>query len=89
MSRIHIILYDAEKELFRQQAAAEGLTLTEWLRMAARDRLTSSAGSAIKSVDELLAFFASCDARERQPEPEWEEHRRVIDRSIASGCGDT
>jgi hypothetical protein len=87
MSRIHIIIDEAEKERFRQQAATEGLTLTEWLRAAARDRLGAAAGSPIESVEQLRDFFARCDGRERQTEPDWEEHRLVIDRSIASGRG--
>jgi len=90
MSRIHIIIDDAEKERFRQQAAAEGLTLTEWLREAARSRLGAAAGSsAIETLADLRAFFADCDAREPQPEPGWDEHRRVIARSVASGRADT
>lgn len=86
MSRIHIIIDDGEKERFRQQAEREGKSLAEWLREAARARMEAAGhGSRIATVEDLRDFFARCDARERQPEPSWEEHRRVIEGSIASG----
>lgn len=33
-----------------------------------------------KSGQELEAFFARCDERERGREPEWEQHLEVINR---------
>jgi hypothetical protein len=89
MSRIHIILDDDDKERFRREAAREGKSLTEWLREAARDRLAAAERTTrMDTVAELRAFFAACDARERGSEPEWDEHRRVIERSIRAGMAD-
>lgn len=89
MTRIHIILDEAEKERFRLQAEREAKSLAEWLREAGRQRLEAAERrSRMETLAELRAFFASCEAREREPEPTWEEHRRVIEGSIASGSAD-
>jgi len=90
MTRIHIPLDEAEKERFRQQAERESKSLAAWLRDAAREKLAAAQRQpAIDTVDELRAFFAACTARETRQEPDWEEHRRVIDRSIRSGAADS
>lgn len=87
MTRIHIPLDEPEKERFRHQAEREGKSLAAWLRDAARDKLAAAQRrSAIETVDELRAFFAICTARETRREPEWNEHRRVIEGSIGSGA---
>lgn len=88
--RIHLILEEAEKECYRQRAEAEGKSLAAWLREAAREKLASGAERAsLHSVEELQAFFAACDDRETRPEPDWEDHRRVIERSARSGASET
>jgi len=90
MTRIHVPLDEAEKERFREQAEREGKSLAAWLREAARDKLAAAERQpAIETVDELRAFFAACTARETRQEPEWEEHRRVIEGSIRSGASDS
>jgi hypothetical protein len=90
MTRIHVPLDEAEKERFREQAELEGKSLAAWLREAARDKLAAAERKpAIETVDELGAFFAACTARETRQEPEWEEHRRVIEGSIRSGASDS
>lgn len=88
-SRIHIVVDEAEKERFRRQAAREGRSLSAWLREAARERLSRREQPALDEVEELRAFFEACDERETAPEPDWEEHRRVIDRSVGSGAADS
>jgi hypothetical protein len=35
----------------------------------------------ISSVRELRAFFKACDLRETGREPDWQEHRQVIEAS--------
>ena len=86
MARIHILLDEAEKARFRMQAARERKSLGAWLRDAARERLRQAESRGrIEDLDQLEEFFASCDARELRPEPEWSEHRRVIDQSRVSG----
>jgi hypothetical protein len=90
MTRIHILLDEAEKERFRQQAEREGKSLAAWLREAARDRLAAAVRRpAIETVPDLRAFFAACTERETSDEPEWDDHRRVIERSIRSGAADS
>ncbi len=88
--RIHIVVDAGEKERFRRQAAREGKTLSEWLREAAAEKVAAAReGRALDTVESLTAFFDACDAREagHGHEPDWEEHRRVIERSISEGAG--
>lgn len=89
MKRIHIVLSEEEKERFRRYAAREGKTLSEWLREAAREKLRQESPLRLDTLKELRGFFASCDARERGEEPDWEEHRRVIEGSARSGAAET
>jgi hypothetical protein len=82
-------LDEIEKERFRLRAAREGTSLAEWIRHAAREKLVVAEQSErIESLDDLRAFFGACAARETGREPDWDEHRRVIDRSIRSGLAD-
>lgn len=86
MTRIHLVLDEAEKERFRRQAAREGKSLSAWIRDAALERLAAAERrTSIGTVDKLDAFFAACDAREQGREPDWEEQLRVIDESRRSG----
>ena len=90
MTRIHVPLDEGEKERFRRQAEREGKSLAAWLRDAAREKLAAAERRAvIETVDELRTFFASCTAREQRREPDWDDHQRVIERSIRSGAADS
>lgn len=84
-TRIQVVIDEVEREEFRRAAAREGLSLSDWLRRAARERLASRAQAGIRSVEDLRAFFAECRRRERGDEPDWEQHRAVIEDSKASG----
>jgi hypothetical protein len=85
-TRVQVILDEQEKELFQRQARREGLSLSAWLRRAGEQRLRSDARAPkIDSVTELRAFFSACDEREEGREPDWEEHRAVLEASIRSG----
>jgi hypothetical protein len=89
MSRIHIPIDEAEHQRFRRQAEREGKSLAAWLRDAARERLAAAERRPrMDSLEELRAFFAGCAARERGREPDWDEHRRVIEQSVRSGAAD-
>ncbi len=89
-TRIHIILDQAEKERFRRQAEREGKSLAAWLREAAREKLAEDDQRArLDTVEALRAFFAACDRRETEAEPDWDEQKKLIERSVRSGCGDT
>ncbi|MFQ6046283.1 MAG: hypothetical protein ACE5PT_07990 [Gemmatimonadales bacterium] len=90
MTRIHLLLDEAEKERYRRQAEREGKSLAAWLREAAREKLSAAERQPrIETGAELRAFFEACDARELRKEPDWEEHRRVIEHSIRSGLSPT
>lgn len=85
--RVHVLMDPAEKERYRRLAEREGKTLSEWLREAAAEKAAASSEDRIGSRPELERFFAACDAREVGREPDWAEHRRVIERSQSSGQG--
>jgi hypothetical protein len=85
-SRIHILLDEAEKARYRRQAQREGKSLGAWLREAAEDRLRAAAGHRdLRSRSGLEQFFAECDQHEVGTEPDWLEHRRLIERSRLNG----
>ena len=89
-TRIHIILDEAEKERFRRQAELEGKSLAAWLRDAAREKLADDERrTQLDSVEALRAFFSECDRRETEAEPDWDEQRKLIERSARSGASDT
>jgi len=85
-TRIHVVVDEAEKERFRRRAARRGMTLSAWLREAARERLERERRVTLDTLEALGDFFDACDGREGGEEPDWEEHRRVIERSAASGA---
>lgn len=90
MTRIHILLDEPEKERFRKRAQQEGKSLAAWLRDAARARLVAeSSQNNLESLEDLQAFFAGCDEWEKGQEPDWNQHRKVIERSVRSGAIDT
>lgn len=87
--RIHIVVEAVEKERFRRQAAREGKTLSDWLREAAAEKAAAARKERpLDTVGALRSFFEACDARESGREPDWDEHRRVIERSIGEGAAD-
>jgi hypothetical protein len=88
-TRIHIVVDEAEKDRFAQQARSEGKNLSEWLRDVARQALLrGEKGPKLKSVDELRSFFARCDERETGREPDWRAHRRVIEDSTGGSAAE-
>lgn len=85
MVRVQVLMDEHEREDFRRQAAAEGLSLSAWLRAAGRARSHRAGPDALRSVEDLRGFFAERVASEHGREPDWEEHREVIERSRRSG----
>ncbi len=80
--RVQVLLNEQEKRLFQHQATLEGLSLSGWLRNAARERLDQShAQRHIQTLEELQHFFQDCDVREHGKEPDWLQHLEVIERS--------
>jgi hypothetical protein len=87
-SRVQVILSEAEREAFRTQAAAEGKSLSSWLRDAGRTRLADLERRPLRTVDDLRRFF---DALRDQDgvEPDWDAHLQVIDDSRRRGASST
>jgi hypothetical protein len=88
MERIQVLLDPRERELFRRLARQRGLSLSAWLRDAAlKQSAAENDVPRLRSVEDLRAFFAECDARESGREPDWEEHLAVLDASKREGLG--
>ncbi len=87
MARVQLIIPDADRERFVDQARREGMTFSAWLRAAAHERLEArQRAQRFKSPEDLKRFFEKCDAREGPgTEPDWEEHLQTIHESITSG----
>jgi len=83
--RVQVVMDEVEREAFRRAAAQEGISLSDWLRRAARERLRTAEQPQVRSADELRAFFGKCIQREQGVEPEWRQHREVIEESKTSG----
>ena len=84
-TRIHLVLGKDEKARLERAARREGMTLSAWLRKAAREKLEGAEPPALSTVEELTAFFQECDEREEGREPDWEAHRQVIETSKRQG----
>ena len=87
MARVQLVMSDEDRDRYFRQAQSEGMTLSAWLRAAARERLEARQQVApFKSPAELETFFRSCDALAGpEMEPEWNEHLAVINESRRQG----
>ncbi len=84
--RVQVVMDEEERETFRRVAEREGLSLSAWLREAAREKLESSEDRrVIKTAEELKRFLASCRQSEKGVEPDWEQQKAMIERSARSG----
>ncbi len=83
MARVQLVIPDEDRDRFVHQARSEGMTLSAWLRTAARQRLEEQQRShPFASPEDLAGFFRACDALEGPGrEPDWEQHLAVIDES--------
>lgn len=91
MARVQIIIPDGDRDRFVAQARREGLTLSGWLRAAARERLAARrSADPFETEEDLEAFFRECDAIDGpEREPDWEEHLAVLRESQLSGTSNT
>lgn len=83
--RIHLVVDERDRAAFRARAAAEGLSLSEWLREAARERSARSRPLTISSTADLDRFFAERREVEAGVEPDWSEHLVVMEQSRRAG----
>jgi hypothetical protein len=65
------------------------MSLGAWLREAAEEKLESARARRFASTDELREFFARRDEQESAPEPDWDEHIGVMERSRTAGSKPT
>ena len=91
MARVRLVLPDDEWERFVAQARREGMSLSAWLRAAARERLEKRQGvKHFESPEDVMEFFRLCAALDGpETEPEWDEHLRVMNESRSSGFSRT
>ena len=84
-ARIHLVIDEHERDAFRARADAAGVSLSEWLREAARSRLQRELPLEIRTVADLDRFFAERAELESGEEPDWGQHLEVIERSRGIG----
>ena len=91
MARVQLVMADEDRERFVEQARREGMSLSAWLRAAARERLaTRRRVKLFETPEDVEEFFRSCASLEGpETEPEWEEHLAVINESRGKGIAIT
>lgn len=88
--KVQVLLTARERELFKRQAKADGLSVSAWLKNAGQDRLVAAqAARGFQSTENLEAFFDHCDQLEQGREPDWAQHLEVINRSRSEGSSGT
>ena len=91
MARVQLLMSDEDRTRFVYQAHQEGMSLSAWLRAAARERLErQSQVRPFESVTEVETFFARCDKLEPAgTEPDWDQHLAVIHEARKRGAAST
>ena len=63
MARVQLVMPDDDRDRFVRQARREGMSLSAWLRAAARERLEARQSAKLfKSAEDVREFFRSCVA---------------------------
>ena len=88
MARVQLVMADDDRDSFVHQARREGMSLSAWLRAAARERLERRQRvRQFESPEDVEEFFRSCAALEGpDTEPDWSEHLRVMSESRGRGA---
>lgn len=91
MARVQLVIPDEDRDRFVHQARREGMSLSAWLRAAARERLDRRRQARpFRSPADVEEFFRHCDALDGPPsEPDWHEHLAEIDESRRRGAAET
>ena len=91
MARVQLVIPDEDRDRFVHQARKEGMTLSAWLRAAARERLQERQhANSFQSPEDLEEFFRACDSLEGpEKEPDWDRHLDLINQSRRRGASDT
>ena len=87
MARVQLVIPEADKDRFVHQARREGMSLSAWLRAAAKDRLVEKQKArGFKTAEDMKAFFDEClEKAGPGPEPDWEEYKAIISESKLKG----
>ena len=65
MARVQLVMADEDRERFVEQARREGMSLSAWLRAAARERLaTRRRVKLFETPEDVEEFFRSCASLE-------------------------
>ena len=91
MARVQLVMADEDRERFVEQARREGMSLSAWLRAAARERLAMRRRVKLfETPEDVEEFFRSCASLEGpESEPDWDEHLAVINESRGKGAART
>ena len=91
MARVQLVMADEDRARFVDQARREGMSLSAWMRAAARERLEKRQSARLfQSPEDVEEFFRSCAAVDGpEIEPDWDEHLRVMNESRAVGATGT
>ena len=91
MARVQLVMPDADRDRFVAQARREGLSLSAWMRAAARERLENRQRVTLfESPDDVREFFRYCASLEGpETEPDWSEHLSVMNESRGTGATPT
>jgi hypothetical protein len=87
MARIQVVIDESERERFRAQARADGMSLSEWLRDAGRRRLVARTPPRLATERDLRDFFSQLDAERdakfgSAPEDDWDYVKQSLARDL-------
>ena len=71
MAIVELVIPDEDRERFDDQARREGMSLSAWLLVAARERIEAGRGLRhLASPEDLWALFHGCDEMDWIDEPD-------------------
>jgi len=84
--RVQVILDEEDAAQFKSHALKEAKSLSAWLRDAGREMLMRNRQyHSLTDVKSLKMFFEKCGEREKESEPDWDEHKELILNSYRAG----
>ncbi|MCU0578882.1 MAG: hypothetical protein MUF69_04975 [Desulfobacterota bacterium] len=83
--RVQVILDESDALKFRIRALQESKSLSAWLREAGKKMLKMGEAAPLADEESLKRFFAGCREREEGEEPDWEDHKKTIQKGYRRG----
>lgn len=83
--RVQVILEEKDAVKFRTRARQESKSLSAWLRDAGKKMLEMGENAPLIDEESLKRFFAGCREREEGEEPDWEDHKKTIQKGYRRG----